>query len=50
MFGRGEGTPDELVIFAYTAEPAYRHIVHDRFMAIVDLDLVPFTFISLPLL
>ena len=31
----------------YTAEPAYSYNVHSRFLAIVELNLVPFVFISL---
>ena len=30
-----------------TAEPAYSYIVYSRFLAIVELNLVPFAFISL---
>ena len=35
-----------LVTMCNTAEPAYSYIVYSRFLAIVELNLVPFTFIS----
>ncbi len=34
-------------VFIDTAEPAYSYIVYSRFLAIVELNLVPFAFISL---
>ena len=40
---------DLLVIkdITFTAEPAYSNIVYSRFLAIVELNLIPFAFISL---
>ena len=35
-----------MVIESYTAEPAYSYIVYSRFWAIVELNLVPFSFVS----
>ena len=34
-------------VIQHTAEPAYSYIVYSRFLAIVELNLVPFAFISL---
>ena len=36
-----------LVTLSYTAEPAYSYNVYSRFSAIVELNLVPFAFVSL---
>ena len=35
------------MIFSYTAEPAYSYIVYSRFLAIIELNLVPLASIYL---
>ena len=38
---------NEMPIYDYTVEPVHSYIVYGRFLAIVELNLIPFVFISL---